>query len=99
MTTGQLAARTNTSTSLVKQLERLGIISARIGGGGRGSAIDFGEDAVAQIEAYKTVRYWLGDGALARVALPSIRSVRSGSRHLEFTTPNGQLAELELTAR
>lgn len=99
MTTRQLAERADISMSLVKQLERAGIISDRIGGGGRGSAIDFGEDAIAQIEAYKQVRYWFGDGALARIAMPSIRNVRVGSSHLEFATPNGQLAELELTAR
>jgi hypothetical protein len=99
MTTRQLAERADISMSLVKQLERSGIISDRVGGGGRGSAIDFGEDAIAQIEAYKAVRYWLGDGALARVALPAIRNVRSGSSHLEFETPSGKLTELELTAR
>jgi hypothetical protein len=97
MTTTELAARTDSSDSLIKQLERLGIISARVGGGGRGRAIDYGEDAIAQVEAYKVVRYWFGDGALARVAMPSIRKVRAESTHLEFTTPNGQLAELELS--
>ena len=99
MTTTQLSDRTNISVSLIRQLVREGHIRPLSGGGmGKGNVMEWGEDAVAQIEAYKLVRYWLGDGRLAQAALSGIRQVRVGTPSLEFNTPNGQLARLVLSA-
>jgi hypothetical protein len=98
MTTTQLSDRTNISVSLIRQLVRQGLLTPLSGGGyGRGNIMEWSEDAVAQIEAYKQIRYWLGDGRLAQSALEGLRGVRRGSTTLEFSTPQGQLANLELS--
>jgi hypothetical protein len=99
MTTTQLSDRTNISVSLIRQLVREGRITPLSGGGyGRGNVMEWSEDAVAQLEAYKQVRYWLGDGQLAKFALEGISRVTRESDSLVFNTPQGQLATLTLSA-
>jgi hypothetical protein len=49
----------------VKQLALDGVIAPAVQGYGRGSAIEWDEHGVAQVEAYVRIRQWLGDGALA----------------------------------
>jgi hypothetical protein len=52
---------------------------------------------VAEVEAYKRVRRWLGDGALAQAAIARLRTVRAGSAELALPPTAGIRGELSLT--